>query len=478
VYGKKINGDKMKKKVLVFFSFYTMLFANEIKITDWLQKIPLYTATFGSEVRIPKWVETIPDDDKQCKYFVGHSSWYIKNDIRSESLAKAEAGKSALDELSKFLGVNVSSEFNMKKEISNDYSSTKMDKTIKTKTSQFIQDIKPKEIFIDENKKDENIKAYVLVCLDSSTQNKLETESKKDKEEFDTLLVKANESFLSKNYYEAKNYLALAKGKRSAYMDNSVVSLEQQIKKIYDDLIEAKIEMSDTAQINQNIEFSGSLTQNGYLYIFENENGVNRLIYPNISTQIRQFKKFKYFNGNEDLISKSYDNTYLEKDIKWTFLASKMVLPLAKHKLKFDNDEMIFDNSISEITPIKECLKNSKCTLESKDINITSEYIFPKLKIQIKSNQAYSENIINEFSKNGFISTDSNTTLSCVIDKSTRFSQSLNTNIITLKINIALLDKNNKTISDIEVVASESDYLTKIFSSTVELIDKNKSVLF
>lgn len=132
-----------------------------------------------------------------------------------------------------------------------------------------IFNIKPSKIFKEFDEDEKQFRFYVLLKLDKTTEKNIKQEMEQDKKEFIKLKEKVILAIEQKDYFKAENYIELAKGKRAAYMDDTLEKLEKRLEKLKKGMLLASINIDKTIFMpKEQINVEVSINQDGYLYIF------------------------------------------------------------------------------------------------------------------------------------------------------------------------------------------------------------------
>lgn len=420
---------------------------------------------------LPKWVAKLPSPYQKGIYFVGVSKWYVKDDTRMLPLAKKDALQNGYAQISDYFGLNIKSTFDMKKSVYNGNISTTFKSHITTKTNQLIFDIKPIKKFIQKSEDGKNFCIYYLLLLTKATENKIKAEMKKDEYEFKELQKQIIDAIDKKEYYKSKNLIEVAKGKRSAYIDDTISQLEKRLNALIAGQLHAKIEIEKTTFLpGENIAFSVILNKNGYLYLFYETPEEIDMLYPNI------YRRNEYVRANvpvvfPDVDNDLYVNTYKEdigKKVQLVAIASKKLLDIKSLAVDKDEGIYIYDKNSRYKNIIKECLKNNFCTQTIIPLKV-SKHIGMAIGLGINANEEIKRKLFRYLRSKGIASKKSQKKIQFTIHKTSKYSQSLGITVTSYSIE-AKAYKNTKQIKEINDECSEDDFRECVYEIYLDLV--------
>ena len=418
---------------------------------------------------LPKWVVKLPSDEKGV-YFVGVSKWYVTNDASMPPKAKKDALQNGYAQISDYFGLNIKSSFDMKRSVNNGNASTTVKSHITTKTNQLIFDIKPIKEFRQESEDGKDFRIYYLFLLTKDIKNKIKTEMKKDEHEFKELQKQIIDAINKKEYYKAKNLIEVAKGKRSAYMDDTISQLEKRLNALIAGQLHAKIEIEKTTFLpGENISFSVILNKNGYLYLFYETPEEIDMLYPNL------YRRNEYVKANvpvvfPDVDNDLYVNAYKEdigKKVQLVAIASKKLLDIKSLAIDRDEGIYIYDKNGRYKNIIKECLKNNFCTQTIIPLKV-SKHIGIAIELSINADEKTKRKLFRYLRGKGIIDKKSQKKIQFSIHKTSKYSQSLGVTITSYNIK-AKAYKNTKQIKEINEDCSEDDMQECIYEMYIDL---------
>ncbi|MDA7817988.1 DUF4384 domain-containing protein [Sulfurimonas sp.] len=429
----------------------------------------LFTLLLCADNEMPQWI--IKDPDTKGKYFRGTSSWYVTNDARMEKLAKEDAMHNAYSFVSEYFGVNIASSFEMNEKVVNNQKTLNTTTNVKAKTNQLMLDMKPLKEFIESDESEENFRLHVLILLDRVGENRIRREMLKDKQEFQALKNKALKAIENKEYFKAKNFLELAKGKRNAFVDDTIKKIETRLQKLINGLILSNLTINKSIYMpDEYIQLEASLNQDGYMYIFYETSSDVEMIFPNESNRVAFVKKEKLLSfGNEDedrIVAYEED---LNKPVKFYIIASKKNLALKGLSDETSEGIYIFGKTGKYQDVIERCLGEGDCTKKVVPFKISNVVNAKAIKLVINSDKR--SNITKYFKSKGVVSKESSTKLVFDIKKYTSYSQQLETTIETYKIK-AKLYKNGSRIKILHDESSPSELNEYLFDMYRELNKK------
>jgi len=406
--------------------------------------------TLNAEKKHPTWIEKDPDTN--AKYFRGISTWYSMDDYRMKELANKDAINSAFMSLGNYFGMNIKSELSIQKRTTSFSSSTKIDKKIKTKSNQLLFDIKPYKTYKELSKNEQHFKIYMLLKLDSMTEAKIKAKLKQDENEFLELKQKILTSINNKDFYKAQNFLELAKGKRTAYMDDTIITLEKRLKELKDGLLTATISLNKIQYMpEEDIELEVSINQKGYLYIFYDTGDDIEMLFPNKFNRKAKLKSNDMVSFPTDDISLQTYEESLDKDTKIFAIASKINLNIFRDSIDKVDGIYIYEKDGKQNKKIDRCINQGECTKSEVNFKVSNQSD-TKIKIKYQCSNNMAKEIKNIFLTKGIKSQDSDKKIVLNIKKQSKYSSLMESHIDTYKIKIKLYINNNlKKEENIEI---------------------------
>ncbi len=431
--------------------------------------ILLILATFilSANSEMPEWM--LKDPDTKGKYFRGTSAWYVTDDARMEALSKADAMHNAYSYVSEFFGVNVASSFEMNEKVKDDEKTLDTNTNIKTKSNQLILNLKPVSIHVELDDSKENFRLHVLILLDKIGENKIQNEMVKDKEEYYLLKEKAIKAIDKKEYFKAKSFLEEAKGKRYAFVDDTIKKIEQRLKTLIDGLLIAKLSINKKTYLpDELIEIEASLNQKGYMYLFYETSSDVEMLFTNERNRIAYVKKEQLISFGEDERVVAYEED-LGKKVQFYAIASKKNLALKGLSVDIVDGIYIFNKHGKYKEIIKRCIDEGECTKSAVDFKISRSV--GSEPVELVFNSEIATKASKYFRSKGIVSKKGNKKIVFDVKKHSNYSQQLDMNIETYTINAKLYKKNSliKTIKD-ECSSDElNEYLFDMHSELVKI---------
>ncbi len=421
----------------------------------------------ADELKMPNWI--IQDPDENGKYFRGSSTWYVTDDALTEKISQKGALHSAYNKVSNYFGLNIKSKFVIDKISDKNGVSSTMKKKIKIKSNQLISDMKPIKEYIEYSKDRANFKLHILLRLDKQTELKIKKEMQKDKDEFLSLKKRLIEAIDKRDFFKANNLLALAKGKRYAYIDDSLNQIEKRLKELQKSELKAILLLDKTKYLpNETISVDVSLSNEGYLYLFYDTGDNIEMLFPN------KYQRDNYLR-NKELICYPNDDinqliAYEESiglDTSIYAIASKDNLSLQRYKDDMIDGVYIFkkDNEIKD--KISRCLEQNICSKTKIDFTISNQGSFEVVELVFHTTANLANNIRQYLKSKGIISRRGDKKIVFDIDKMERHSSMLGIYIVTYTIK-ARYFRNNQQVS-VKTVEIDED---RLYETVFELINR------
>ena len=426
----------------------------------------LFQINLFAQDELPSWVTV--DPDKKGVYFRGISTWYVSDDARTRGLSRKDALRDAYSSVSEYFGLNIS--YRAKQIVSETHKSFKS--TTKTKTNQLIFDLKPIKNFIEYSEDRENYREYVLILLNKKVENKIKKEMRKDKEEFKALKAQVLELIKEKNYFEAKNTLELAKGKRSAFMDDTVDTLEKRLQILIDGRLVSKLTVSKKIyKPDEEIELEASINQDGYLYLFYVTGTDVEMLYPNKYRRSPYLKKERMIQfPNEDIESLLAYEEDLNQKVQFYAVASKKNLSLKQYAKESVDGIYIYNKNGKYIEIIKNCIHDGLCMKTTVNFRISNTVSANMASVTFIANSNIKQSLIKYFRKKGIRTKVSHKQIIFKIKKESRYSRSLEQRIVSYNIH-ASLHRGSKRIKVINESCDENALADSLYEMYQELED-------
>lgn len=409
----------------------------------------------------PKWL--ISDPDNKAKYFRGVSTWYITDDAMTRETSQKDALHSGYSKVSDYFGLNIKSTLNINKTSDNYGVSTSIKKNIKTKTNQLIFDMKPIKSYIQYSENKENFRLHILLKLDKTTESKIKKEMEKDKKEFEALKTDILKHIERKDFFKAQNLLEIAKGKRSAYIDDTLSKIETRLTQLKNGILIATLDINKKQYLpNENINIEVSLNSKGYLYLFYDTGSDVEMLYPN------KYQRNNYLDKQE-MISFPNDNinqllAYEESkglDTSIYAIASKENLVLQRYKSDMIDGIYIFNKDGEYTNIINRCIEQAKCIKTKIDFTISDKTNYPNIKLIFNTENDLKNKIIKSLKSKGIVSKNGNRKIIFDIKSENMYSDLLEVDIKKYLITANYFFNNKKTNSSY-VECTSVDLLTKI----------------
>lgn len=410
---------------------------------------------------LPLWIEKDPDN--RGIYFRGVSTWYVSDDARTRGLSKRDALEKAYSLVSDYFGLNIAATSELKE----DNEHIRMKSNIKTKTNQLIFDLKPQKSFIEFSEDEESYREYILILLDKATEVKIRQEMKKDQQEYKVLKARVLQLMQEKHYFRAKNILELAKGKRSAFMDSTITSIEARLQNLIDGEISTNLSIDKkTYKPDEAINLEVSLNKDGYLYLFYVTSSDVEMIYPNKyqrSSYIKKAKTILFPNDSvETLVAYEED---LNKKVQFYAIASKKNLGLKRYALEQIDGAYLYNKQGEYLNIIQKCIENSSCTKHVVNFNISDKVDSNLASVNIIADNVLKTSLEKYFKSKGISTKASEKQITYTIHKDSSYSQSLEMQIVSFNITASLY-KNSRLITKRQEDCDEdeiADYLYDIY---------------
>jgi len=351
----------------------------------------LVISAFAQEA--PKWL--VQDPDKTGIYFRGESPWYLIKDALVAQAATQDALKDAYAKVSDYFGLNIKSTTTIEQQASLKSSSSAMKQTIQTKTNQLIFDLKPLKTYKEISENEEYFKIHVLLKLDPQTEAKIKAQMKKDEQEYEALKKQILDAINKKDFYKAENLLTLAKGKRAAYLDDTLPHLEARIAKLKAGMLNATMELDKTTFApDEEIKLAVSLNQKGYLYLFLKGDGTLEMFFPSRYQRDNALDAHEsLFFPNEDTPLIAYKEL-LGKDVELIAVASKKRLAIERFANDVIDGVFLFDTNNKKLRQtLKHCMQQAQCTQTKQKIFIKKQNRYAKMYYTIKASDDIIEQI-------------------------------------------------------------------------------------
>lgn len=402
------------------------------KYIKFILAVTIFCNLAAADQKLPLWIDKDPDN--QGKYFRGISTWYGTDDYRMKDRAYKDALNNGYISLGSYFGMNIKSELVINKKIDDSRSSKKIKQNITAKSNQMIFNIKPVETFreLDEDKK--HFRLYILLKLDDKTDVKIKKEMRKDEKEFELLKEKVIGAIEKKDYFKAENFLELAKGKRAAYMDDTLDKLKKRLEKLKKGMLLASINIDKTTYMpKEQINIEVSINQDGYLYIFYDTGDDIEMLFPNKYQRKAKLKaNDMVIFPNEDIYLEAYEES-LNKDTKLFAVASKKHLNIKKHSIDKIDGIYIFEKEGKQNDNINRCINQGECTKNIVNFKVSKQN-GKNISIIYKCDSEIKNKIQKAFASKGIISQKSDQKLSLDVKRQSKYSSILESNVETYKI--------------------------------------------
>ncbi len=412
-------------------------------------------------IKTPLWIKT--DPDSSSIYFRGVSAWYVTDDALTTKVSKKDARNSAYSEVSEYFGLNITSSFEMRTVSDGANASTVSKSNIKTKTNQLIFDMKPVKSYEEYSEDEENFRLHILLKLDKPTELKIKREMKRDEKEFKNLKAQILNYIELKDFFKAQNLLEIAKGKRSAYKDDTISTLEQRVQKLKDATLVATLDINKKHyRPNEEILVEVSLNSQGYLYLFYDTGSDVEMLYPN------KYQRNNYIDKHEMLSFPNDDITQLiayeeSKQLNTNIyaIASKENLTLQRYRYDMIDGISIFKKDGEYQDMINRCIKQANCTKTKLDFTISNKTQHQKIKLAFNTASSLEKKIVKFLRSKGVISENSDKKIIFDILKRTRYSQLLAMNIEKYQIKVHYFNR-NQLLKSKTIECAKSELLSKI----------------
>ena len=418
----------------------------------------------------PVWYNQDPDN--KAKYFRGVSTWYVTGDYRMQRRAQKDSLQSAYLNLAPYFGIRIDSTMLIKQNSNGVNANRQVERDISTKSNQLVFDVKPFRTYTEFNKDRKNFRIYTLLKLDPITEQRIKNQISQDKEELKQLEQKILTAINNKNLYQAQTLLSLAKGKMTAFMDDTLINLEKRIENLKNTMLFSTISVNKKRFLpDEDIKLNVSINHNGYLYVFYDTSDDVEMLFPNeyhTNPHLRANTTISF--PNDDISLQAYEKS-LNKKIRIFTISSKKFLNFLDYKTDTIDGVYIFNKNIEQNKIILECLKEGDCTKNEVTMVVSNT---PSIKIDIvlNSNDLYLKRKFSKIlSKFGIKSTkNSNVKIKFTITKNVKHSSILESNITTYKIK-ATLYKNNvqiKSISNEVDVSNLEEGVVNLYKTLIE----------
>ncbi len=422
----------------------------------------LISSLFASED--PKWLTWT--QDKDAKYFLGVSTWYIVDDALVESASHQDALNNGYAQVSSYFGLNIKSELDVQSHSSQGKVSRDIKEKIHTKTNQLIFDLKPYKTYKKLSENGKYFQLYVLLRLDHATELKIKEQMKKDQQEFKLLKQKILKAIDEKDLYKARTLLELAKGKRAAFIDDTLLQIEKRLQSLEKGSLQADISIEKTVFApNEDISFEVNLNKDGYLYVFYDNTSEVEMLFPN-KYQRRNFLKNKepvYFPNDDVEVHADAD----AKELRLYVIASKNRLSFQKYKEDVFNGMLIFSSLDVVKNVALECLSQAHCTQKNIVLKVQSNRKNDK-KIIIKSSEKIKQKVKKYLKSQGIVSKKSNKVVSLAIQEHRAYSSLLQSYIVEYDVTLKYF-KNAKLIKKQKITSVENELYEDILTLLEEL---------
>lgn len=402
--------------------------------------IMIITINVFANDTLPSWIKKDPDNS--AKYFRGISTWYGVDDYRMKELSQKDSLNSAYMSLGNYFGLNIKSKIEINKKRDSYGTSTKIKKDIKTKSNQLLFDIKPFKTYKEFSSDKQYFKVHILLKMDSLIESKIKLKMDKDKEEFAKLKQKVLNAIENKDFYKAENFLELAKGKRAAFIDDTVETLEKRLKKLKDGLLVATVEINKKRYMpKENINLDVSVNKDGYLYLFYDTGDDLEMLFPNKFQRKPKLKANSLIQfPNEDVTLEAYEES-LNKNTKIYAIASKKNLSIKKYFVDQIDGIYIFEKDGKQNKKIKRCIDQGECTKSIVKFKVTNQSDI-KVKFEFRCNSNIKQDIKNIFRAKGIKSQKSDIRIVLDIKKKRKYSSLIESYIESYTIKAKLYNKN------------------------------------
>jgi len=416
----------------------------------------IFLTSFLLAVESPMWLEN--DPDKNALYFRGASTWYVTADAITREKSQKDALHSAFAKISDYFGLNIKSTLEVKEEVHNGNLSQHTKSSIETKTNQVIFGLKPSKTYIEYNEDENNFRVHLLVVLDKQHEAQIRAKMKQDEKEYLALKKELIRQIELKNFFKAENILERAKGKRAAYVDDTLVKIEERLIKLKDGLLVANITLNKKKFLpNEEIEFEVSLNNKGYLYIFYDTGSDIEMLFPN------KYMRKNYLN-KEQLIS--FPNDDIEQVLAYEesmglktkifAIASKKNLLLQRYKADEVDGVYIFQKSGKYRDIIKNCVDQASCLKAQVAFEISTKTDYKKVKIVVDTSRALQRSVYAYLQAKGIKSHNSVYSVVFQLKKQKSYSKLIGRTVIKFDV-VATLFKGTKKLNRDSVQCDESD---------------------
>ncbi len=413
----------MKKIIIVFLVFSSILFAS---------------------AKAPLWL--ITDPDSNFKYFRGVSTWYITNDAMVREASQKDALNSGFSNVSDYFGLNIKSTFDIKTKSDKNGASTTTSQSIKTKTNQLIFDMKPFKSFMEYSEDGDNFRLHILLKLSKVTESKIKKEMKKDKKEFDELTVEILNLIEKKDFFKAQNLLEVAKGKRAAYIDDTLFQIQSRVDKLKKEALFATLEINKKSFLpNEEIQLEVSLNDKGYLYLFYDTGSDIEMLFPNKYARNNYLRKQELVSFPNDDINQllAYEESLGLKTSIYA-VASKENLTLQRYKEDVIDGIYIFNRSGEYKQMIAKCIAQANCTKSEVKFNISNKNNNPKILLEFNTTAKLKKDLRKYLKLQGIVSRKSSSKIVFNITKKTKYSHMMGMNISKYDVNFSFYKNNNR----------------------------------
>jgi hypothetical protein len=410
--------------------------------------------------KLPAWIEQDPDSNGA--YFRGLSPWYVSDDASMSRHAEKDALKDAYHKVAGYFGVQIIASVRVKQKGTETAKSTTVQRDVESRTNQLIFKLEPVKSFEEFNADRSNFRTYVLLQLDPESERQIWSIIEADKREFEAIKAEVLELIEAKSYFKAQNRLDIAKGMRSATMDDTVASLQKRLDELKAGQLMAKLSVSKQRFLpRETIHAEVSLNQQGYLYLFYDNGSDVELLFPNEMQRNNYLKKEQLVDfPNNDVMLSAYESS-LDKNVSIRAVASKKRFDLFTRSIDTIDGVHIFASDDRVFDEFQHCIDEGECTESVSFLSVTNQLAYEALEITIQAEEPVKQKIEHALAQRGIISSASNRKLHISLVKQRKYSNLLESWIESYAIKAYFDDGagNNKIVKE---TASENELTEKI----------------